>query len=57
MTKRGIQKIVTELDALPGTDGEKLHARADDIILNALPEEVRAAYRRVTERADFWAGA
>jgi hypothetical protein len=56
LTKRS-RDAIEALDALEGFDGEALHARADDILLDAVPVEVREAYDRVVERAGFWVTA
>lgn len=48
---------VLELDALGGTDCEASHAQADQILLDAVPQEVRDAYARLVERTSWWAFA
>ena len=51
-------EAVAALDAIDGTrDPEKDHGRADEILLAVAPEAVREAYRRLVERARWWAAA
>lgn len=49
-----VRAAVALLDSLEGC-GEELHSQADDVLLILAPGEVRDAYERVVERADFWA--
>jgi hypothetical protein len=49
-----VRKAVEELDGLPVADEEEAHIRADAILIESAPPEVREAYRRVQERAGSW---
>jgi hypothetical protein len=49
--------ITAALDAIPGGDPEVAHSMADKILLSAVPADIREAYQRVVERADWWACA
>lgn len=50
--------VAAELDRLdPNVDPERAHSLADDLLLTAVPTEVRAAYERLHKRAPWWAGA
>ena len=52
------QEAVEKLDALIGTeDGEAAHAKADEILLEYVPQSVREAYERVQDSTGFWAFA
>lgn len=51
------QQIAALIDALDATDPERAHGLADDLILDAVPAEVRAAYMRLVARCEFWAAA
>ena len=55
MSMREQDELIRQLDALDGSDPESAHSAADDMILDALPEEVRQAYQRVPRRCDWWA--
>lgn len=46
---------VARLDGIPTADPERAHALADDILLEAVPEQVRAAYRELEARCRWWA--
>lgn len=48
---------IEALDAIEAGDEERMHGRADDILLAAVDPAVRAAYQRVQDRADWWASA
>lgn len=51
-------EAVVALEALSGKDDpEADHARADEILLETVNPFVAAAYRRLTYRATWWAGA
>lgn len=52
-----VADTVAALDAIGGGDPESAHGRADDVILAAVPREVRDAYQRVIDRQDWWAAA
>lgn len=52
-----IDEAVAKLDADNGGDGEGAHYNADKVLLATVPPEVADAYRRLMERADFWAHA
>lgn len=53
-----VEEAVARLNAIvPGADAEQEHVTADDIIIAALPVEIRAAYARVVQQASFWAFA
>lgn len=51
------REAVEQLNALDSGDGEEMHAEADKILLAYVPEQVRQAYERVQDRANFWACA
>lgn len=38
-------------------DEEDMHWRADSLLLEAVDPDIKAAYRRVQERASWWAFA
>ncbi len=49
---------VAALDAIdPREDPEKSHSDAEEILISLVPHEVAEAYRRLTERAPWWACA
>lgn len=49
---------VEALDAIDGdSDPEDAHGKADAALLAAVPPSVAAAYKRLVERARWWAGA
>lgn len=48
------RNAVKALDALNGHDPEKAHAEADEILLAVVPPSVKAAYKRLQERAGKW---
>ena len=49
---------VAKLDAIDGgRDPEGAHGEADKILLRMVPPEVAAAYRRLVDRARWWATA
>lgn len=50
-------EIIEALDAITGDDPEHAHGQADDLLLEAVPAEVRDAYKRVAGRCEWWAGA
>jgi len=52
-----IEEAVAKLDTITGGDGEGAHCHADEVLLAMVPPEVADAYRRLEERADFWAYA
>jgi hypothetical protein len=45
------------LDTISADDPEAAHGRADDILLAAVPVEVREAYKRVVDRCPWWGAA
>jgi hypothetical protein len=49
--------LIRRLDALDASDPESAHSVADDLIADALPEEVRQAYVRVQRRCHWWGAA
>lgn len=51
------EEAVRRLDALTGDDPEVDHGKADEILLAALPPEVRQAHAKLIERAVWWASA
>jgi hypothetical protein len=58
MKKSKRRRFVEDLDFLDvETDPEKGHAMADDILLAAVPEQIRLAYQRAIDRAPWWADA
>jgi hypothetical protein len=52
-----IEDIVSELDAIDCTDPERAHSEADDLLLAVAPVEVVDAYKRLVERAKWWAAS
>lgn len=56
-SKTDLAEAVAALDELAGTDPEADHGKADEILLHAVPEEIRAAYARLVERARWWAAS
>lgn len=52
-----VQRAIAALDAIEPGDEEMMHYQADRIIRETLPIEVRHAYERVMERANWWAYA
>lgn len=54
---RGAAEAVERLDAVDGSDPERAHSEADAVLLSVVSPEVRDAYRRVTARCSWWAGA
>lgn len=52
-----VGEAVQAIEALDPSDPEKAHDLADDILLASVPEEVRAAYKRLVKRAGWWATA
>jgi hypothetical protein len=57
MRKQQIEILRRKLDAISGDDPEAAHGKADAILLEAVPEDVRRAYERLTERCGWWASA
>lgn len=51
------EEAVAALDVLDVTDPEAAHMEADAILLRIAPDEVWQAYRRLVERAPWWAMA
>lgn len=51
------QEVIEALNAIKSDDPEAAHAKADELILAYVPEEVRAAYICVAERCAWWAAA
>lgn len=50
--------VAADLDRIdPTGDPERAHSLADDLLLAAVPPEVRAAYQRLVARSPWWAGA
>jgi glycine cleavage system pyridoxal-binding protein P len=48
-------EAIAKLDAIDVDDKETAHLIADGVLEEMVPSSVRAAYRRVYERADgFW---
>lgn len=47
-------EAVAVLDRLTADDPEKDHSIADAVLLDAVPPEVAAAYRRLVDRAGWW---
>ena len=52
-----IEETVKRLDLISGVDPENAHRMADDILLEFVPLEVRAAYEKVQQRCSWWACA
>lgn len=50
-------EIIEALDAIDPGDPELAHGQADDLLLEAVPAEIRDAYKRVADRCHWWAGA
>lgn len=62
LNHRGAESMTTDqtiaaLDALPTADPELTHAEADQLLLDAVHPDIAAGYRRVVDRAPWWAGA
>lgn len=57
MMRKKDADAVEALDAISGTDPEKHHGEADDVLLEVVHPEVRAAYERLMDRAGWWATA
>lgn len=50
--------VVIALNAIASADDpERAHSLADDILLSCVPDEIRAAYERVQQRAPWWASS
>jgi len=49
--------IIAALDAIDNADPEAAHGKADDLLRDAAPEEVRQAYDRLVRRCAWWAAA
>lgn len=56
MTKTTAE-IIEALDAITGDDPEHAHSQADDLLMEAVPAEIRDAYKRVADRCDWWVSA
>ena len=55
MNEAEIKKLIEALDAIDGDDPESAHDEADKILQEAVPAEVREAYKRVEARSGgFW---
>lgn len=55
MNEAEMKKLIEALDAINGYDSEMAHDEADKILQEAVPAEVREAYRRVEARSGgFW---
>jgi hypothetical protein len=52
-----VEEAVVALDELNASDAEGAHSEADDILLELVPPEVKAAYYRLVARAPWWACA
>jgi len=50
-------ELIRRLDAIDGGDPDGAHGEADDLLLEAMPEEVRQAYMRLVKRCRWWATA
>lgn len=57
MDSQQVAALVAQFDAISGDDPEAAHGRADDLLLTAVPDEVRTAYTRVADRCSWWAVA
>lgn len=53
----GIAEVVRALNEVDASDPERAHSVADELLLRAVPLEVRDAYRQLAGRADWWAAA
>jgi hypothetical protein len=49
-----IDEAIRKLDGLADGDPESAHGWADGVLLEMVPEEVRAAYQRASQRIGFW---
>lgn len=49
-----LEKAIAELDAMKGADYEADHDAADKVLLQVVPPDVAAAYRRLVVRAGQW---
>ena len=50
-------EAVAALDAISGGDPDGDHGEADRILLSHVHPDVRAAYERLVDRAEWWATA
>ena len=57
MDRVDVESIVRSLDSIDADDCEEAHNLADNLLLQAVPAEIAAAYQRVVERAEWWAWA
>lgn len=57
MTDDDIAEAVRRLDAIDASDPESAHCDADEVLLSVAPDEVRAAWQRLHDRATRWAYA
>lgn len=53
--ERAAADLVQALNAIDASDPERAHGQADEILLAAVHAEVAAAYRRLIDRARWWA--
>lgn len=52
-----MDEIVARIDAISGDDPERAHSEMDDILLEPVEPEVRAAVVRLHGRCRWWACA
>ena len=55
--KEAIGRAIHRLDSIDATDPERAHAEADDALFELVDPDVRMAYLRLMERANWWASA
>lgn len=51
------EEAIAALDAIDGSDPEKAHGEADDVLKKAVDPRVREAYERIVARCSWWATA
>jgi hypothetical protein len=50
-------RIVEQIDSIPGADPERAHSELDSILLKLAPPEVQEAASRLMGRCKWWACA
>jgi hypothetical protein len=57
MRRAAIEAAIARLDAIDGSDPERAHSEADDVLMFYADAEIVDAYRRAVARCDWWASA
>lgn len=52
-----VDELVAAIDAIPGDDPETAHSTLDDLVMEQMPNEVRAAALRLRGRCRWWASS